>query len=73
MGGTDGSSSKKKKKTKGKISCAEDKWSSVPEQYEMVKCAKASLPLLLISILETDYFYASYAPAFVEGASEMEP
>lgn len=25
-------------------SCAEENWSSVPEQYKMLKCVKAALP-----------------------------
>lgn len=45
----------------------------MPEQYEMLKCAKASLPLVVILILETDYFCISSTAAFIRGASEMDP
>lgn len=38
----------------------------------MFKCAKVSLPLLVILILETDYFCISSTTAFIQGASEMD-
>lgn len=45
-------------------SCAEENWSSVPEQYKMLKCVKAALPLIITLILDRGYSVCC-APGFI--------
>lgn len=46
-------------------SCAEENWSSVPEQYKMLKCVKAALPLIITLLLDRGSSVCC-APGFIQ-------